>query len=303
MMENLMQLIVLNEDALVYYLIDFIILMGFMATLRFLAASLAGVNLKDLLAQQDNFAAGIALAGAIIAMAILMMGVVAGEVGATYVEEVTLMGGYGVLAIAFLGITRKLFDKVGLHEISIHDEIMAGNVSAGVVDAFNLIATAIIVRGAMSWVDGATFLGLAVVVGIFLLAQVILMLATLYRQAVFNRRHAEKGKSLQGEIKAGNIALALRFSGYRLGLALAMTAASGLVVYDEFALEWSIMAWAVIALLIFLLQTLLSIVLRFILLPKVNVAEEVGEQKNVAIGAIEAAIYVGMGLVFVGLFN
>jgi len=302
-MENLTQMVMLSDASLAYYAIDFVILMGFMATLRLLAASIAGVSLKELLAQQDNFAAGIALAGAIIAVAILMMGVVAGDAGSTYVEEVTLMGSYGIAAMIFMGLTRKIFDKIGLRQISIHDEIMSGNVAAGVVDAFNLIATAIIIRAAMSWVDGSTFLGLAIVVAIFLMSQVILILATVYRTAVFNRRHKDKGKSLQGEIKEGNIALAIRFSGYRLGLALAVTATSGLVIYDPSLLPFSILAWTIMAIIIFFAQTVLSILLRYILLPKVNVAEEVGEQGNVAIGAIEAAIYIGIGLAFVGLFT
>jgi len=301
-MENLTQLIMLSDASLAYYAIDFVILMGFMATLRLFAASIAGISLKELLAQQDNFAAGIALAGAIIAVAVLMMGVVAGEAGSTYVEEITLMGSYGIAAMLFMGFTRKIFDKIGLRQISIHDEIMDGNVAAGIVDAFNLIATAIIIRAAMSWVDGSTFLGLAIVVGIFLISQVILILATLYRNAVFSRRHKDNGKTLQGEIKAGNVALAIRFSGYRLGVALAMTATSGLVIYDPSILEWSVLAWVIMAIIIFVSQTLLSIILRHILLPKVNVAEEVGEQQNVAIGSIEAAIYVGIGFAFVGLF-
>jgi len=301
-MENLTQLIMLSDASLAYYAIDFVILMGFMATLRLFAASIAGISLKELLAQQDNFAAGIALAGAIIAVAVLMMGVVAGEAGSTYVEEITLMGSYGIAAMLFMGFTRKIFDKIGLRQISIHDEIMDGNVAAGIVDAFNLIATAIIIRAAMSWVDGSTFLGLAIVVGIFLISQIILILATLYRNAVFSRRHKDNGKTLQGEIKAGNVALAIRFSGYRLGVALAMTATSGLVIYDPSILEWSVLAWVIMAIIIFVSQTLLSIILRHILLPKVNVAEEVGEQQNVAIGSIEAAIYVGIGFAFVGLF-
>jgi len=301
-MENLTQLIMLSDASLVYYAIDFVILMGFMATLRVFAASIAGISLKELLAQQDNFAAGIALAGAIIAVAILMMGVVAGEAGSTYVEEITLMGSYGIAAMLFMGFTRKIFDKIGLRQISIHDEIMGGNVAAGIVDAFNLIATAIIIRAAMSWVDGSTFLGLAIVVGIFLISQIILILATLYRNAVFNRRHKDNGKTLQGEIKEGNVALAIRFSGYRLGVALAMTATSGLVIYDPSVLEWSVLAWVMMAVIIFVSQTLLSIILRHILLPKVNIAEEVGEQQNIAIGSIEAAIYVGIGFTFVGLF-
>lgn len=302
-MENLTQLIMLSDASLAYYAIDFVILMGFMATLRILAASIAGISLKELLAQQDNFAAGIALAGAIIAVAVLMMGVVAGDAGSTYVEEITLMGSYGIASMVFLGFTRKIFDKIGLRQISIHDEIMAGNVAAGIVDAFNLIATAIIIRAAMSWVDGSTFLGLAIVIGIFLISQIILILATLYRNAVFNRRHKDKGKTLQGEIKGGNIALAIRFSGYRLGVALAITATSGLVIYDPGVLAFSVLAWVIMAIIIFVSQTLLSIILRHILLPKVNVADEVGEQQNIAIGSIEAAIYVGIGFAFVGLFS
>lgn len=302
-MENLTQLIMLSDASLAYYAIDFVILMGFMATLRVFAASIAGISLKELLAQQDNFAAGIALAGAIIAVAILMMGVVAGDAGSTYVEEITLMGSYGIAAMVFMGFTRKIFDKIGLRQISIHDEIMDGNVAAGIVDAFNLIATAIIIRAAMSWVDGSTFLGLAIVIGIFLISQIILIFATLYRNAVFNRRHKDKGKTLQGEIKRGNIALAIRFSGYRLGVALAITATSGLVIYDPGVLAFSVLAWVIMAIIIFVSQTLLSIMLRQILLPKVNVAAEVGEQQNVAIGSIEAAIYVGIGFAFVGLFT
>ena len=302
-MENLTQLIMLSDASLAYYAIDFVMLMGFMATLRLLASSIAGISLKELLAQQDNFAAGIAIAGAIIAVAVLMMGVVAGEAGATYTEEVTLMGSYGVAAMVFMGLTRKVFDKVGLRQISIHDEIMAGNVAAGVVDAFNLIATAIIMRAAMSWVDGSTFLGLAIVVVIFLISQLILILATVYRNMVFNRRHKGNGKTLQGEIKDGNIALAIRFSGYRLGIALAITATSGLVVYDPSLLELSVLAWVLMAVIIFVSQTFLSIILRYILLPKVNIAEEVGDQRNVAIGSIEAAIYIGIGFTFVGLFT
>lgn len=300
-MENLTQMIILSDTALAYYAIDFVILLGFMAALRILASSIASISLSELLAQQDNFAAGIALAGAIIAVAVLMMGVVAGDTGTTYVEEITLMVSYGVVAMVFMSLTRIIFDKVGLRQLSIHDEIMQGNIAAGAVDAFNLIATAIIIRAAMFWVDGSTFLGLAVVAGIFILSQIILLLATLYRNAIFNRRHKDNGKTLQGEIKQGNIALAIRFSGYRLGVALAITATSGIVLYDPNVLLYSVLAWAVMAVVIFISQTILSIILRHILLPKVNIAEEVGVQGNVAIGSIEAAIYISIGFTFVGL--
>ncbi|MBF0265440.1 MAG: DUF350 domain-containing protein [Gammaproteobacteria bacterium] len=300
-MENITQMIMLSDASIVYYVIDFIIIMGFMAILKFLAGSISDVSLKDILAKQDNFSAGITMAGAIIAVAILMMGVAAGDAGHSYTNEITLMVVYGVAAMVFMWLTRKIFDRFILSEISIHDEILKGNAAAGITDAFNMIASAIIIRGAMTWVDGSTFLGLVVVAIVFILSQFILLFATIYRSKVFDSRHKSSGRSLQSELQSGNIALAIRFSGHRLGLGLALTAASGVVIYDPQLLVMSITAWLIIALMLFALQIILAIVLRHIILSGVNVGEEVGEQRNVAIGSIEAAIYVGIGLIFIGL--
>ena len=300
-MENITQMIMLSDASLGFYLLDFVILLGFMSALRLFTKMIADISLKGIVSEQNNVAAGITLAGAIIAVAILMMGVVSGEAGNTYVEEITLMVAYGVAAMLFMWLTRKTFDNLLLTGLSVHNEILKGNVAVGVVDAFNMIATAIIVRAAMTWVDGSTLLGLAVVAGIFVISQLFMFLATLYRRAVFQSRHKTHGKTLQGELKKGNIALAIRFSGHRIGLGLAITATSGLVVYDPDLLVYSIIAWTIMAFVIFFAQTILSIALRYVLLPSVNIGEEVVEQQNVAIGAIEAAIYIGIGLAFVGL--
>jgi uncharacterized membrane protein YjfL (UPF0719 family) len=289
-MENITQMIMLSDASLGFYALDFIILLSFMATLKFFANLITDLSLKELLTQQDNFAAGITFAGAIIAVAILMMGVVSGAAGATYLNEITLMIIYGIAALLFMWLTRKIFDQLLLRQLSIHDEIMAENSAVGVVDAFNMIATAIIVRATMTWVDGSTFLGLWVVAGIFIISQLILFLATLYRTIVFKRRHKNAEHSLQNELKKGNIALAIRFSGHRLGVALAITATSGLIIYDPHMLFSSIIAWIIMAIIIFIGQTLLSIILRQILLSGVDVGKEVVEQQNIAIGAIEAAI-------------
>ena len=111
----------------------------------------------------------------------------------------------------------------------------------------------------------------------------------------------DTGKTLQNEIQAGNIALAIRFSGHRLGLGLALTAASGVVIYDPQFLTLSITAWLIMAIALFIFQIILAIILRHIILSRIDVGEEVDVQRNVAIGSIEAAIYIGIGLIFVGL--
>ena len=301
-MEQFASLLILQDGSINYYAIDFIMMLGFMAALRILASSIADVSLTDVLAKQDNFAVGIALAGAIIAVAVLMMGVVSGDTGGSYADEVFLMAGYGVLAMVLMWLTRKVFDHIALPGVSIHEEIMKGNVAAGLVDAGNMIATAIIVRAAMMWVDGATWMGLAMVVAAYVASQVILILATLYRKKVFERRHGGE-RALDGEIADGNAALAVRFAGYRLGVGLAVTATSGVVTYDPDLLGLSIAAWCLVAVLMFVAQSTLSIALRLILLPGIDIGKEVGEQRNVAIGAIEASIYIGIGFAFVGLLG
>jgi len=300
MIDNMKQLITLSESALAFYAIDFVILMIFMSTLSFLADRITKSGIKETLSHEDNFAVGIAFAGSVIAMAILMMGVSSGEAGETYVEEITLMGAYGLAAIALMTGTRVIFDKVNLREIKIKDEIISGNVAAGVVDAFNLIASAIIIRAAMTWADGGTLAGLWVVAVIFLLSQVLLVLVTCLRTQSFNRHHQDL--SYQGEIKNRNIALAIRFSGHRLGVGLALTAASGVVIYEPTLLAASLLTWLLIAVTFFALQAALSFILKRVLLAKINTEDEVVVQHNVAIGAIEAAIDVGIGFAFVGLF-
>lgn len=302
-MEQLSSMIMLADASVGYYAIDFVMMLAFMAALRLLAGVVADASLAEVLAKHDNAAAGITLAGAVVAVAIVMMGVVAGDAGRSYVNEITLMASYGVMAMVLMWLTRKIFDHISLPSISIHSEILRGNMAAGIVDAGNMIATAIIVRAAMSWVDGTSLLGLILVLVIYVISQIILLVATIYRKKVFEARHQHHGKSLGGEIADGNVALALRFAGYRIGVGLAVTATSGVVIYDPALLFWSVLAWALVAVVMFLTQTGLSIVLRFILLPGINVGQEVGEQRNVAIGAMEAAVYIGVGFTFVGLLG
>ena len=106
-----------------------------------------------------------------------------------------------------------------------------------------------------------------------------------------------------GELADGNTALAVRFVGYRLGVGLAVTATSGVVIYDPALLPLSITAWCMVAVVMFVAQSTLSIALHVVLLPGIDIGKEVGEQRNVAIGAIEAAIYIGVGFAFVGLLG
>ena len=290
----------INIDAVTmgYYLLDFIIVVALLAGMKLMMGLIA--NVPGGQPQQTNPALGIAKAGAIVAIAIMLMGVLSGDISTTPMSELILILMYGVSGIFLMWLTRIVFDRVSLPHISIQNEIMKGNIAAGLVDAGNMIATAIIIRAVMVWVDGSALSDIFMVLGGFLLSQALLLLATLYRSKLFKSRHPEG--SIHQEIENNNVALALRFSGHRIGVALSVTAASGMVAYIENNLFIQALLWAAVACFMFILLTAAAAITRKVVLAGVNVAEEVDKQKNIAIGAIEAAIYLAIGFLLAGLF-
>ena len=284
-----------------YYAIDLLIIVAILAGMRKLSGTIGNVSSHDELTEKDNNAFGISIAGATLALAIMLMGVVSGDVGKNPANEAMLMIGYGGLGLLLMWVTRKVFDHISLPKISIHKQIMNGNVAAAIVDAGNMIATAVILRAVMIWVDSNSWVGLVLVIAGFLISQILLLVATLYRRHVYAKRHG--GHGVQDEIEKGNTALALRFSGHRIGVAMAVTAASGIVVYDAESIVAHMSAWAGMAVVMMVALTMIAFLTRKAVLPNVNVAEEVDKQGNVAVGSIEAAIYIAVGFLLAGLFG
>ncbi len=288
-------------DLALYYLVDFIIAVGLLSAMRILAGLVSNVSATAEIAQNDNKAFGISLAGAMLAVSIMLMGVVSGNAGYSLANEAFTVILFGVIGIVLMWITRIVFDRVSFPHLSIHQQIMNGNMAASIIDACNMIATAIIIKGAMTWVDGGLKVSIMAVIVSFIASQVIMSLATLYRVRIFEKRH--QGSKLHTAIEENNIALALRFSAYRLGIAIAVSAAFTAVEYTPDAFMTVFMLWFAVALALFVLLTLVAIVIRHGVLRGVNVGEEVGQQGNIAVGAIEGSIYIVVGLLLAGLIG
>jgi uncharacterized membrane protein YjfL (UPF0719 family) len=284
-----------------YYLVDFTIAVALLSAMRLLAGLVGNVSATHELAGNDNKAFGVSLAGAMVAVSIMLMGVVSGDAGYSLANEAFMVILFGVIGIALMWVTRIVFDRVSFPHLSIHDQIMRGNMSASIIDACNMIATAIIIKGAMTWVDGGLDIAIMAVITSFIASQVIMALATLYRVKVFEKRH--QGRKLHTAIEENNIALALRFSAYRIGIAIAVSAAFTAVDYDPDAFITVFMLWFAVALVLFILLTLIAMVIRHGVLHGVNVGEEVGQQSNIAVGAIEGSIYIVVGLLLAGLIG
>jgi len=297
----LTEFINVDVDLGLYYLVDFLIAVVLLSAMRFLAGLVGNVSATKEISHSDNKAFGISLAGAMIAVSIMLMGVVSGDAGYNLTNEAITVISFGIMGIALMWLTRVAFDRISFPGLSIHDQIMKGNISAGIIDACNMIATAIIIKGALVWVDGDMMTAMLAVVVSFVASQIIMALATLYRVKVYEKRHA--GGQLYHAIEDNNIALALRFSAYRIGIAIAISSAFTAVEYEAEAFLLVFMLWFAVALVLFVLLTLIAVVIRQGVLHKVNVAEEVGEQGNVAVGVIEGSIYIVVGLLLAGLIG
>jgi uncharacterized membrane protein YjfL (UPF0719 family) len=275
-------------------LLNLFIIIGLFTSLRLFSGTIAHIDASYELLKKDNPAFGISLAGATLAVTIMLSGVMYGDPESTRSEAVLVLAVFGILGIALMALARVIFDKITLPDISLRDEIVKGNMAVAIADAGNVLATAIIIRAVMIWVPMNTIGGLTAILGSFAVSQIILTTMTLLRIKIFG--FINKDSELQNELKNNNIALALRFSGQKIGTAFALATAARIVVYEEYEILSILAVWFLASIAVIFIWKTLCFVAHRIILFHVNINEEVLEQRNVAVGALQAAIYISLGL-------
>ena len=275
-------------------LINLLIIMGLFTSLRLFSGTIAHINASDELLRKDNPAFGISLAGATLAVTIMLSGVMYGDPESTRTEAVIVLALFGVLGIALMALTRVIFDKITLPDISLRDEIVKGNLAIAIADAGNVLATAIIIRAIMIWVPMNTVGGLIAILGSFAVSQLILTTMTFLRMKVFG--FVNRDNELQKEFKNNNVALALRFSGQKIGTDFAIATAARIVVYEEYEILSILAVWFLASIAVILIWKALCFLAHRIILFRVNINQEVLEQRNIAVGALQAVIYISLGL-------
>jgi uncharacterized membrane protein YjfL (UPF0719 family) len=251
------------------------------------------------LLKKDNPAFGLSLASVTFAVTILLSGTIYGAMDGDTLKSAIAIGGYGIVGIVLMALTRIVFDKVALPNISLRDEISKGNMAVAIVDASNVLAAAIIIRALMIWVTENTIEGVfAILVG-YAISQVILTGATYLRRKAFSMVH--KSTSIQNELQNGNTALALSFAGKTIGTAFAISIAANLIVYEIYDIKAMFLPWVGVSIAVIMILKTLSFVAERIILLHVNMAHEILEQKNIAVGALQGVIYMSMAILLAEL--
>lgn len=279
-------------------LLNLVIVIAVFASLRFFSGITSHINASKELTERDNPAFGVSMAGVVLAVTIILTGAIYGNPIYTFEESVVSVGLYGAIGIFLMAITRVIFNKIALPAISIKDEISKGNIAAGIVDAGNVVATAIIIRAMMMWVDANTVEGLGTILIGFIISQIILTTTTIARIKLLNRKI-----SLQSEFKARNIALALRFSGRKIGTAFAVAAASHLLVFESYDMPMLVATWAGASAVMVVVLTMLSFVANKIIFAGTDINDEVIKQRNIGLGAVQCVIYICLGMLLSELMS
>lgn len=278
--------------------LDLVVAIAAICALRYVSGLLFGVDSRDELAEKDNLAFGLTLAGGAGAVALVLAAATAGDPAVDFARELGVVALYAVVGLVLLKVGMLINDWVVFNEFSLKQAIGGGNVAAGTAQAANLIAIGILVNAAIGYSEGGLAISVAAVVVVFLLAQIVLLGVTRLRGLIYAKRN--DGAKWQAAIDSGNTALGVRYAGHLIGTALAVSSAGGMIVYVVPPDAGMVLVYAALLGLAVILAgvlLLLSMLAQRAILHGIDVVEEVDVQANIGVAAIEASVFIGVGLV------
>jgi len=298
-MNTFIDITALNQDLLIYLAIDITIAIVLLGAMRFISGLSAKVNSTEELAKEDNFAFGISVAGSIAALGIVLTGAITGENAPNYLMEAIGMFSYGLLGLILIKVGRIIHDKIALNQIDKNLQIKNHNLTVGLVDAAGAIATAIIIRAVLLWVDGIDLNTFIAIISGFIVAQTMLVLVTRIKEKQYANNN--QGSCMQDAFANGQIALAIRYSGQVISTALAVTAASHFLSYSPETLPMNLVGWLVFSIAMTLLVSILTTIAKKLILWGINLVEEVDQQHNIGVASVEMAISISIALILTAL--
>ena len=278
--------------------LDLAVAVAAICALRYLSGLLFGVDPRDELAEKDNLAFGLTLAGGAGAVALVLAAATAGDPAVDLAQELGVVALYAMVGLVLLKAGMLINDWILFNQLSLKKAISAGNTAAGTAQAANLVAIGVLVNGAIGYSDGGLADAVIAVVIVFFLAQFVLLAATRMRAGIYARRNA--GAKWQAAIAGGNTALGVRYAGHLVGTALAASSAGGMIAYvvpPESGMIVAYAAWLGLAIILAIVLLALSMLAQRVILHGIDVVEEVDQQGHVGVAAMEAAVFIGVGLV------
>jgi len=298
-MNKLLEVTAFNPELIKYLVVDLIIAILLLGTMRFIFGLSSNVNSTEELSQKDNFAFGISIAGSIAALSIVLTGAITGESADNLSTEIIGMLIYGGLGLILIKVGRYIHDKIALNQFNKTELILQQNIAIGLVDAAGAIATAIMIRAVLLWVHGLEWATFATIIGGFVISQAVLIVVTRLRERQYAKDN--QNDSFQQAISQGQLALAIRYSGQIISTALAITAASHFLTYTPEHITINLLAWLIFSIIMTFVMAILTNIAKRIVLWGINLVEEVDQQQNIGVASVEMATSIAIGLILTAL--
>ncbi len=288
-------------DHLITLIINIGICLLFVIPVRFALAKHLGVDAKQELDGQDNFAFGVSIAGGVLGLVFMLTGVQSGDPLPSHLEEITSLLMYGALGSVLMVLGVLIQDKLVIRDINLAEQIKAGNMSAAIVVAANMAVVGLVAKKTLTWVNSDGLVGLIPVAAVFIVSQIVLAAVAVLRMQVYaarNKQNTERGiaapSDWQSAVKNGNVAIALRYAGQLVATGIAITTTSFLVDAEALNLAESVLYWGLYSFGLAIVVWLAYRVFLPLVLFKVNVVEEVDHQQNVGVAAVEAGLFISL---------
>lgn len=260
-------------------------------------------NMTEVIKNDDKTAVGIALSGFLFGVVQITSEVLSGEGHQSLLVDAGLVALWGISGIVLLTLL-SLFGFKLFHGVDYVQEVQKGNVAVGIVAAARFIATSSVIAAAVSGENtgqsevalsegGAALASLV----FFLVGQLTLIIVTWLFRFLTAYDDAK-------ELANGNIAAALSYSGLMIGIGIAVQKGikgefigyvPGLLAYAKSM----IVVVAFYPIRQFLVQGLL--VGGSFALYGGTLDEEIGRDRNIAAGVIEAAAYIATAMLITRL--
>ncbi|MCK4390841.1 MAG: DUF350 domain-containing protein [Desulfobacterales bacterium] len=272
-----------------------IIITGLILIAAFYVLLLIGKLINDLLhreyrlnfelVEKDNAALALAMAGYYFGLVLAIGGGLVGP-GVSIIDDLMDLCIYGLLGIVLVNVSWYICDKLILFRFKVSEELIRDhNQGTGVVSAGVSIASGFIIFGSVQGEGGSIW----TVIGFWAIGQVILILAGLIYNLI-------TPYSIHDEIEKDNVAAGVSFA----GALVAIGAIIGFAAESDFE-SWAInlpdyLGYAALGLALLPLIRLLT---DKVLLPTVNLTDEIaGQQKpNVGAAYIEAFSYIAAAFI------
>lgn len=244
---------------------------------------LSPFSLSDELTRQDNLAVALTMGGYYLGMTAIFIGALLGPShGLT--TDLMLVGGYSLLGLVFLNLSRYFNDKILLRKFcNIEQLTQEHNVAVGAVQGGTYVATGLIAAGSVMGVGG----GIHTAIVFFVLGQLsLLIFGMIYNWLTPYCIHEELGKK--------NTAAGVAFSGTLVALGIiVLNGVSG----DFISWQVNITHFAIVNVIAFIFLPIVRLILDKLVIPGDDLNREIVEDRNLGAGILEAIIAISFAIV------